>query len=271
MTYTTLLVNVGTEGASDARIRLAEGLAAQFGAALVGMAAQPVIVPVTYDGDATFTMELFAQEEDRVVKALGNAERHFRSALPTDIAAGTEWHSFREDAAGALIREARSADLIVLGVCGAAGVGDVLMAAGRPVLLVPASVGALRADSVVVAWRDTAQARRAVTDALPLLRRAQSVLVLELLDRESASAQADGAGVEAVVGLLKRHGVAARGEARPVREATVADGLIQAARDEDADLIVAGGYGHARLREWAFGGVTRDLMTKCPLCCLMSH
>ena len=71
--------------------------------------------------------------------------------------------------------------------------------------------------------------------------------------------------------LLTRHGATARGEAVERRGRAVADDLLLAAERHGADLVVAGGYGHARLREWAFGGVTRDLLARCPKCCLLSH
>ncbi|WP_442879885.1 universal stress protein [Aurantimonas sp. E1-2-R+4] len=71
--------------------------------------------------------------------------------------------------------------------------------------------------------------------------------------------------------LLIRHRVKARAEVRAQREASVADELILIAEQNGADLIVGGGYGHARLREWVFGGVTHDLLRRCPICCLLSH
>ena len=74
-----------------------------------------------------------------------------------------------------------------------------------------------------------------------------------------------------VAALLARHGATARGEPLELRGRAVADELLLAAERHGADLIVAGGYGHARLREWAFGGVTRDLLARCPKCCLLSH
>jgi nucleotide-binding universal stress UspA family protein len=65
--------------------------------------------------------------------------------------------------------------------------------------------------------------------------------------------------------------VAAKAETRTRREASDADELILVAEQDAADLVVAGGYGHSRLREWVFGGVTADLLKHCPKCCLLSH
>ena len=75
--------------------------------------------------------------------------------------------------------------------------------------------------------------------------------------------------VDDVAALLVRHGATARGDAIGLRGRAVADELLSAAERHGADLVVAGGYGHARLREWAFGSVTRDLLVCCPKCCLL--
>jgi nucleotide-binding universal stress UspA family protein len=86
-----------------------------------------------------------------------------------------------------------------------------------------------------------------------------------------ADLQAAARRVLEVSAYLKRHGVQAEAEARSRREASDADELILVAEQNNADLIVAGAYGHARFREWIFGGVTADLLRHCPKCCLLSH
>ena len=271
MTYAALIVNVEARAPSDARVRLAAEVAGWFGAGLIGLAAEPLVAPPAHDAGLAYAATLLTQEAERVRALLATAERRFRAACPAEYAASAEWRSFAEPPAQALEREARSADLLVVGKDGEAEAGEVLMQAGRPVLVVPAETASLEARAVVIGWRDTPQARRAVADALPFLQRAEQVLVLEVLGRGKQPAEAARAGLEACVGLLARHGVAARSEARPLQAPTVADEIIGAAQACDAGLIVSGGYGHVRLREWAFGGVTRDLLRRCPFSCLMSH
>lgn len=144
-----------------------------------------------------------------------------------------------------------------------------MMAAGRPVLVVPPGTGSLSADHVVIGWKDTREARRALWDGSPFLRAAASVVVVEVAreaEREAAQAR-----IADVVRHLERHQVKARAEVRARGAASVADELILIAEQNGSDLIVAGGYGHARLREWIFGGVTRGLLRHCPQCCLLSH
>ena len=108
-----------------------------------------------------------------------------------------------------------------------------------------------------------------MADALPLLRRASSVPVVELC--RPGDAPAATPAVQEVVEHLARHGVAAVADVQEVTGGATADALVRAAERHGADLIVAGGYGHTRLREWVFGGVTRSLLRDCPMGCLLSH
>ena len=141
--------------------------------------------------------------------------------------------------------------------------GSLVMDAGRPVLFVPPKVDYLAAKCIVIGWKDSREARRAVWDSLPLLKTAKDVLVV--------SVDEDNDGAKDVVNHLACHGVAASNLGRPVSAAGIADDLVGIAQQQGADLIVCGAYGHSRAREWILGGVTHDLLDHAPLCCLMSH
>lgn len=118
--------------------------------------------------------------------------------------------------------------------------------------------------------KDSLEARRAVADAMPFLTRAVGVFVLQVCD--DASEQEFAAEiVRDVAAYLTGHGVAATGEARLLREATVSAELLLAAEQQRAELVVAGGYAHSRLQEWVFGGLTRTLLGHFPKCCLLSR
>ena len=205
-------------GRLRARIRLAAGIAGRFDAALIGPTAAPLPPVPLFEKSKARLDELVARELERVQAVLAAAERRFRAALQPEIAKWAEWRSFEEAPADALAREARSVDLLVVGADGAADAGDVVLRAGRPVLVAPAGVGFLEAREVVVGWKDAPPARRAAADALPLLRRVEGVLVRDLLDRDGEGGDAASAGAESAVRWLARHGVAARAEARPLRE-----------------------------------------------------
>ena len=142
------------------------------------------------------------------------------------------------------------------------------MRAGRPVLIVPPAVRALDLSRVVVAWKDTREARRAVADALPLLARADRVTVVELAPPDRLDETADG--LENVTAWLARHGVEA--EARALASgAGDARRLEAVVRELGGSLLVAGAYGHSRIHEWVFGGVTCDFLMHPDVCALISH
>jgi nucleotide-binding universal stress UspA family protein len=275
MAYAAIMVSVESDAASDRRLAVAHRLAARFEATLIGLAAEAPRAMLALASGTAAENEAEGQEHRRVTAALQAAERRFHAALRPEDAARAEWRAFAENPARALVREARSADLLVIGTGGRLDSGDVLLTAGRPVLVVPAAVNTLQARHIVIGWRDTPQSRRAVTDALPLLRRAESVRVLAVAKPDDAAAAGGAgsarAGTEAVVAHLARHGVAAASGLRQSPHASVPEALIAAAAEHDADLIVAGAYGHARALEWKFGGVTRALLGQAPVCCLLSH
>jgi len=272
----TLMVDAGLGDAAEARVKLAAALAGRFGARLVGVGAcaarPPVMGPF---GETAGVAEIIEAEVERVSAALQSAALRFEAAAK-DAGVASEWRSFLEYPGEALARESRAADLLVLGRGGeaeghpSAAPGDVLMRAGRPVLVVPPGVSALEARTVLVAWKETCEARRAVADALPFLVAAERVVVLAARGHENERAQAQR-DVEDVAAMLSRHGVAASAEVALRAGQRVADLLLGTAGQLGADLVVAGGYGHARLLEWAFGGVTRDLLDRAPVCCLLSH
>lgn len=279
MSYASLLVHVETGStSSEVRLDLAASLADRFNAALIGVAAAAVRPPpVDAFGGAVFVGEVMVDEEEQIRAELQAAEGQFRSHAGVR-GATAEWRSAVGLPVEVLAREARSADLVIVGrdlerlragVYRSADPSEVVMAAGRPVLVVPPGAGSLSARHVVVAWKDAREARRAVYDASPFLRLAEEVHVVEVAGE--ADLEAAAARIADVVRHLGRHQVKARGEVRTQREASAADELILVAEQHGADLIVAGAYGHARLREWMFGGVTRDLLRHCPKCCLLSH
>jgi nucleotide-binding universal stress UspA family protein len=181
-----------------------------------------------------------------------------------------------EHASNLVSNEARAADLVIIGrETGsddrdlALDPGIAILRAGRPVLIVPDEVDSLPARRIMLAWKDTRESRRAVSDALPFLKEATEVMIAEVC--ESGTETESLRSVEDVATYLRRHGVSVGAKVFLRAEHSVAGELLRFAKDENSDLIVAGGYGHSRLGEWMFGGVTRDLLVKSQVCCLFSH
>lgn len=175
-------------------------------------------------------------------------------------------------------RMAHHADLLVVagpvndGVEGSVAhdfAAALLLESGRPVLVVPPGPQAPIAEgAVLLAWRQGAESARAMHDALPLLRAASRVDVVAV----DGKPEGDGEDPLAEVAThLARHGVRANAVALESRGRPVTSILLEHAREMPASLIVAGGYGHSRLREWVMGGVTRELMLTSPVPVLFSH
>ena len=188
----------------------------------------------------------------------------------------TEWRQFLEFPVDVLPREARSADLIIIGNTkrpfaeyGYVDPGDTILRMGRPTLVIPDGVSSLQAEHVVIGWKDTREARRAVLDALPFLHEATSVTIVELCEPDEEKTALER--IDDVARYLTRHRINGGPRVMIRKEGTGAAQLIRLAQQEGADLLVTGAYGHSRLGEWIFGGMTRDVLATSPICCLMSH
>ncbi|WP_352464060.1 MULTISPECIES: universal stress protein [unclassified Mesorhizobium] len=145
-------------------------------------------------------------------------------------------------------------------------IGSLVLGTGRPVLAAASHIEHVMANTVLVAWKDTREARRALTDALPFLAKANDV-VIATIDSERDDGIRDSLADVAV--FLEHHGIMARTEF--IRGDADGEHLLAFASSINADLIVSGAYGHSRLREWAFGGVTRTLIEESSINRLMSY
>ena len=272
MTYASIMVELDLGTGSKKRTRLAAQLAEQFHARLIGVASREPDYPRGY-GETSAVERLAMREFHHAALAdLTEIETAFRAAAGT--ANHVEWRSGLKDPEVFLEEQSCAADLVVLGRRGgqdlsdprlAVNAGRALMGLGRPVLMVPPGVDYLPLKRVVVAWKNTLQTRRAISDAMPLLKLAQQVQVVRITTAEHNE------DLEDVVRFLGLHGVNAAAFRKSQNGGSVASALESAVKDFDATLIVSGAYGHTRIREWFFGGVTRALLDHCPVCCLMSH
>jgi nucleotide-binding universal stress UspA family protein len=146
---------------------------------------------------------------------------------------------------------------------------DMLFAAGGPLLLVPTNwQSAAPIKRAIVAWDASVAAARALRDALPLLQDAVSVEVLSILGEKEIAAEPSGSDVAR---RLASHCRDVSVSSLPVLDRGVAATLFDRARETGADLLVMGGYGHSRLREFILGGVTRDMLSHTDIPTLLSH
>ena len=270
MSYAAIMVYVDIDGLPEQRVRIAAELSARFDAALIGFSGRAVPPPFVSEG--VVIEEATEADIARLKAALAAKGAWFRGISGRPDA---EWRWQLDFPTEALASEARAADLLVIGKVktshvpyGLLAPGKLVLNAGRPVLYVPDGVATLGADHVVIGWKNTREARRAVVDALPLLRKAARVSIVEVHREKVHFAPAD---VNDLIRYLARHRIAAEAHGIRHREGSDADDLIQFALRQKADLLVMGAYGHSRLGEWIFGGMTRDMLEATPICCLLSH
>jgi len=278
MAYATLMVHLEFGGSNAGLLRIAADLADRCHASVIGVGVCQPLQPVYSNmGDWYISGDVVEFDREEIEREDKVAEAEFRGAMK-DHARAVEWRSSVTYRALSdyLAMQSRCADLIITGVSPSAlanasrhsDTTNLILQAGRPVLIVPKGGDKLRLERIVIGWKDTREARRAAFDALPLLKWATHVAVVEIAaEPELASARARLADV---VGWLERHGVAASPVAARSNGADAAE-LNEIVQRQGADLIVAGAYGHNRLREWVLGGVTRDLLLRADRCVLVSH
>ncbi|WP_439374034.1 universal stress protein [Bradyrhizobium sp. DASA03120] len=277
MTYATVMVSLALDRSNEACLQVAGELAERFEAAIVGVAAAQFAPPL-YFTDGAEGQRLIEEGEASVKRRLAGLEAQFRAATKNRGGHG-EWRSALDFPARFVLAHARCADVVVSGgqspavsdAFALASPTDLVMQLGRPLLVVPDRVNWLDLRSVLVAWKDTAEARRAVADALPMLRKARDVTVVGIPEQGDDHSSVM-AGVTDVAAWLARHGATATARvSEAARNEPAAVQLEKAAADVGAGLIVAGAYGHSRFRELILGGVTRHLLTQSTRCVLLSH
>ena len=276
MTFSTIMVNLELGSANTRVLDVAAGFAERFGASVIGVAAcNPM--PVLYTDGYYVDNAAINENRARTEADIQAAEQEFHAALQGRArSAGFRSGVMLEPPADFVAREARSADIIVTASGDSAAVpghrqanpGHLLMLAGRPVLAVPVAAAGADLSRVMMAWKDSRETRRAARDALPLLKRATHVVVAEVADKDDLPEARTRTGD--VVAWLERQGIAATSVV--VTNSGDDSAQLQAlAAEHAAGVIVAGAYGHSRLREWALGGVTRDLLRHGHCCALLSH
>ena len=280
---------------SEARLAIAVALAKQHGAHLTGLSALGVLksrrsVMQRRGAPEVDTQRMtqvadwsglrsgdYLEEEAQAAETAERIEATFKERLRIGHVEG-DWRMTSGKLSEAAVRQARNADLIIVGQAdpehpptGGPLVEDLLMTAGRPILIIPyvghfETLGA----TVLVGWNNCREATRAVNDAIPLLAKAASVTVLSArpLGRKPATHDANGAEITR---HLACHGIRAEAAQTVMTGGSASDVLLSYAADVSADLLVVGGYGHSRLRELVLGGVTRDLLHHMTLPVLMSH
>jgi nucleotide-binding universal stress UspA family protein len=269
MALATIMVGVDFDPASKSRISLAAELAKRFKSLLIGIAGWPLLKRSHKE------LELpQAESVEQVSKELEKLGEKFR-IIAGEITDRVEWRSSMDFPREVIPKEARAADLVVIGqgilpgdVAHTYDPGTIILAAGRPALVVPPEIDRLNLSRVLIAWKDTREARRAVRDAIPLLQQAKDVAIAVV---HSSTSEKTDAQIADLVQYLGRHKVSVAQQIANVSNENEGTILLQLAEEHHVDLIVLGAYGRTRLGEWIFGGVTRNLLLNSRICCLFSN
>ncbi len=280
MSFKTLLVFADDSDASTARLDAAIAMAERLGAHLAACALTEQ--PAYYYGiGSEVAVDIYAQDVERtktVAQGVADAARARLAGCGHD--GGARWATGTPEAiAGIAAMHARYADLSLVGQPfeGAQETlltkvfEGVLFDSGRPFVMVPrAWSGGGFGERILIAWTPRKEAARAVADAMPFIEAAEAVHIAMVDPDTGDAAHGEEPGAD-LAAALARHGVPVTVDALPSAGQSVSGRLLTHASDCGASLIVMGGYGHWRLRQSLFGGVTRDIIRHSTVPLLMAH
>jgi len=264
----TLLVLAHDDPGQEARLQVAVDLARRLEAHLTCL--DVVVLPPAYVDDSVGSTISATIVESEIEQETANRAKLEARLVHEDIS--WDWQERTGDFVGSLCGAAQFADLLIVNraiedpvMPMRSVVGGVIKEADKPILAVPQDAQKFDDHCAVIAWDGSAAATAALRNAVPLLKLMERVFLVEV-----TSDKADG-WAEDAARYLSRHGIHARIERVPPLSSGIARTLIAEAGRHGAGLIVAGGYGHSRLREAVFGGVTRELLAHSPYPLLLSH
>jgi nucleotide-binding universal stress UspA family protein len=271
-----VIVNLGL-GARDPAAEVAVSLGEIFDAHVLGLAfAYEPILPGAFMGSVP--AELIESQRAETLEKANAAIARFdelarRASISRDSCVLTATLS---EASGQLGRRARRFDIVVVGQPGRENTAaeeivdeGALFESARPVIVVPfIHKGALQLERVMVCWDGSRAATRAIADAMPLMKKAKRIEIVIVGSDRSKSDELPGADLGE---HLARHGLKVDVKRITSPDIDVASTILSYAADASTDLIVMGGYGHSRLREFVLGGVTRGILQSMTVPVLMSH
>jgi nucleotide-binding universal stress UspA family protein len=277
MAYGSILVPIDEHPAAAGSLEAAIRLAGALGAHLEGLAIiPPLAVPLRLrprQSAATLMKKEYARDKAEARVGVRRFEAQARKAGVASV----EGVAIEAEAAAILAIRARTADLVVLpqpgeddiGILGGHAVEASILSVGRPVLLVPEKgLPAGFPRKILVAWNGSRESARALSDAVPLLARAKSVVVFTA---GPAGDEGPIHGAKAAVRYLARHGIAAETLHATSTDDRVGDAILARAKKIGASLVVMGAYGRPRFAELVLGGATRAILRKASVAVLMSH
>ncbi|MDB5855847.1 MAG: universal stress protein [Herminiimonas sp.] len=281
MSYRTIAVQVNESLHNLNRIKLAAALAGNFEAHLIGTAASGVPEWFTMPGMVAEPGIVLTSYLESIREQARSLLAEFEAAAARAGVASFESRMIEQDAAAALCLQARYSDLLVIGQgdpnenlpSQSADIAQqVALNSPRAVLIIPfAGMFQGLGKRAMIAWDGSMAAARAVTAALPFLRRAESVQVAVFNPDRAVGAHGASPGADIAL-FLARHGVKVEVSVNETGdELDAGNALLSHLSDWNADLLVMGCYGHSRFREILLGGVSRTVMESMTVPVLMEH
>lgn len=271
-----ILVNLSTENKRDAAAEYAVSVAITLDAHLSGVAFafEPTVPGTVFDGVSATIVAASSVEFKKAAKA--SADRFDEMARGASLSADSRVVSAGVEAAADIFgRMARRCDLSIVRQTNPDGYTEdpiieaALFGSGRPVLIVPyIQKQGLALNRVLLCWDGSRHAARAFADALPLLERSNHIDVITIATKADNKGEISGADI---AHHLARHKLKVELKKLVAPDVDVASTILSHAADTSADLIVMGGYGHSRLREFVLGGATRGILASMTVPTLMSH
>jgi nucleotide-binding universal stress UspA family protein len=271
-----MLISLSVEDKRDVATDYAISVATTLNAHLAGVAFayEPIVPGTIFEGMSASMVASFRTESKKAAK--GAVERFEESARCAGVSA--ESRVIGADAGSATEifgRLARRYDLSIIRQPEPKDAEDALILeaalfeSGRPILIVPyIQAQGLKLDQVLLCWDGSRHAARAFADALPLLARSKNINVITIATKEESKGEISGADI---AHHLARHQLKVELKHLVTPDTDVASAILSYAADAAVDLIVMGGYGHSRLREFILGGATRGMLAAMTVPTLMSH
>ncbi len=269
----SILVHVYNDPGIEARLQVALDMARSYDAHLtfLQVVQQPIVLPGDYTGTITAQMMPVVQEQ-------ADELRQVIEARLADEDVRWDWVQEAGMADDMLMSHAALNDLVLVGCLAPQGsetqpsrlAGTLAIEGRSPVMVAPKDAkGFDPTKPALVAWNGSREASHALREALPMLKHSKSVFLATVTgenDRKrSALPPVDGAA------YLSRHGISCEIVELPCLGRHPAEVLLEAADSRDAGYIVLGAYGHARLFEMVFGGVTRRMLKNPPIPLVLAH
>lgn len=279
MPIRTILAALNTIDRAEEIISIASTLAVKQDAHLIGLYVIPGARYYATPASTHAAIDINVEQREYYESHADQVKETFENQVRKDDVRG-EWRCLQSESplmSGVTTAHGMQADLIIAGQTPEDGfdsfepefVEHVIMDAGRPVLVVP-HTGSFKnvGTKVLVAWNSAAESARAAADAVPLLKQADNTTVVWVNPDEFKGGHLPGSELAQ---MLSRHGINVTSEAFHTGKWDIGDALLTKANDIGADLVVSGAYGHSRLREYLFGGVTRHLLDNMTVPVLMAH